>query len=137
MAIMPTMTTYDALERQQQALMDQIQKQKEQCIDCPVCSSQWFTEIEASRYQLDHNVILGQDVPTEPNTVPYKLLKCLRCDNLLEPRVLHNTRDAAGGTYDHFLDTLQGKGDTRDIEKEPGLQARQDESKDEIPSQRL
>ncbi len=46
----------------------------------------------------------------------------MRCDNLLEPRVLHNTRDAAGGTYDHFLDTLQGKGDTRDIEPHRGVQ---------------
>jgi len=127
----PTMSTYDALEKQQQKLMDQIEKNKLECINCPTCGSQWFTEIKAQRYQLDHNIILGQAIPTEPNTIPYLLLKCIRCENLLEPKILHNTRDVAGGKYDNFLDTIEGKFDTRETPKT------EEKVKDEIPSQKL
>jgi transcription elongation factor Elf1 len=125
------MATYDAYEKAQQTAIDQVKKQQMECISCPTCSSQWFVEVNANRYQVNHNVILGQDIPPEPNTVPYKLLQCVVCKDLLEPRILHNTRDPAGDRYDNFLDTLEGKMDSRK-KTEPEA-----EKKDEIPSEKL
>lgn len=128
---MATMQTYDAFEKQNQRLLDQMEKFKLECVSCPKCGAQWFTEIKVSRYQVNHNVVLGQAVPTEPDTIPYILLKCVKCEDLLEPRILHNTRDVAGGgRYDHFLDTLEGKYDDREVEEK-------EKEKDAVPSQEL
>jgi transcription elongation factor Elf1 len=104
---------YNEYEKQLLNHMDQLKKQALECIACPTCGSQWFVEVKANRYQVNHHVILGQDVPPEPNTISYILLRCVRCDDLLQPRVLHNTRDVAGDRYDDFLDTLEGKKDNR------------------------
>lgn len=126
----PTMATYEQYEKIQQAAIDQMKRQSMECITCPTCSSQWFEEVSVNRYQVNHNVILGQDIPEEPNTVPYKLLKCIHCKELLEPRILHNTRDVAGSRYDDFLDTLEGK---KDIRKQTGVEKKADE----IPAEKL
>lgn len=129
----PTMATYDAYEQTMQAEIDKMRKRSIECINCPTCGSQWFEEKKVNRYQQNHHVILGQDVPPEPNTVPYILLKCVHCNNWLEPRVLHSTRDIAGDRYDSLLDTLEGKNDIRKQEKQP-----EEENKDgEIPSEGL
>lgn len=122
--------TYADFERQQNAILKQLEKRDLDCISCPKCSSQWFEQVKISRYKADHNIVLGQDVPPRPSTIPYILLKCVRCNDYLEPRVLHNTRDVVGGDYDHFLDTLEGKHDSREEEDE-------EEVKSEIPSQKL
>ena len=111
------MSTYDQYEKELKASIDQFRKKQEECINCPNCNSQWFTEVHANRYQVNHNVILGQQIPAEPNTLAYVLLKCVRCNELLEPRIIHNARDVAGDRYDHFLDTLEGKMDKREDQK--------------------
>jgi hypothetical protein len=107
------MSTYNAYEKAQSRVLDQVQKESMECISCPECSSQWFEEVEVNRYQINHNLILGQSIPEEPGGVKYQLLKCIRCNELLEPRILHSGRDVSGDRYDHFLDTLEGKNDTR------------------------
>lgn len=127
----PTMATYEQYEKSQQAAIDQLRRESMECISCPTCGSQWFMEIKANRYQVNHNVILGQDIPEEPNTVAYKLLQCVHCKELLEPRILHNTRDVAGDRYDHFLDTLEGKMDIRN--KKPEAEKKEDA----IPAEEL
>ena len=109
----PTISTYESYEKSQDSNTERLRRQSEECISCPVCSSQWFEEISVNRYQTNHHIIIGQDIPQEPNTVPFKLLKCVNCKELLEPRILHDTRDMIGGRYDDFLDTLEGKGDLR------------------------
>ena len=48
----------------------------------------------------------------------YVMLKCVRCNELLEPRIIHNTRDIGGDAYDDLLDVLEGKGDIRDNNEE-------------------
>lgn len=111
--------TYADFEKQQQAIMKGLEKRDLECISCPNCSSQWFEQVKVSRFKADHNIVLGQEVPPKSNTIPYVLLRCIRCLDFLEPRVLHNTRDVVGGDYNHFLDTLEGQHDSREKPKEP------------------
>lgn len=89
-----------------------------EAINCKTCGSTWFEQVKAFQFKSDHHVIIGQDVPPrQPGAVGFVLLRCLRCSDLLEPRVLHNTRDVAAGSYDDLLDTLQGKDDRRKTEE--------------------
>jgi hypothetical protein len=98
---------------EQEQLKEKLTSELE-CVSCPSCQSTWFEVVDAFQFKADHQVILGQDVPTRrPGMIPYKVFRCLRCSNLLEPLIIHNTRDHAGGDYDNFLDTLEGKNDKR------------------------
>lgn len=125
------MQTYAEFEAQQNAFMEQMRKHDLECISCPTCESQFFEQIEVMKFKADHHVILGQDVPPKPGSQPYRLLRCVHCQNLLEPRIIHNTRDVIGGDYEELLDTLEGKRDKRVKEEEP-------EQKDNaIPSEEL
>lgn len=126
---MSQMQTYADFERQQQTFMDQMKKHDMECISCPKCQCQFFEQLEVMKYKADHNVILGQDVPPKPGSQPYKFLKCIKCNELLEPRILHNTRDVIGGDYEELLDILEGKN-----EKEPEKVA---ENKNEIQAEKL
>ena len=123
------MNTYADFQANEQRILKAMEQRDKECISCPNCSSQWFEQVKISRYKADHNIVLGQDVPEKPGTIPYVLLKCVRCNDVLEPRVLHNTRDVVGGDYNHFLDTLEGKFDSRQEEKP--------QESNEIPSQEL
>lgn len=129
------MQTWEKYEREQAAAQDQLERLKLDLIRCPTCDSTFFEQVEVSRYQVNHNIIIGQDVPKDPKSMPYKILRCIRCGDLLEPRVLHNTRDVGRDAYDDLLDTLEGKGDKRQNLKEdqkPGEPAA-----DAIPSEKL
>lgn len=139
---------------QQESLKRQLDASLE-AVSCPKCKSTWFESVDAFQFKADHNLILGQDIPTRRSgMIPYKVLRCLCCSDVLEPHVIHSTMDAAGQDYNDFLDTLQGKLDTRtkvDLEaKVTALEAKvleltkaleektkkpKKESKDEIPSQ--
>ena len=69
------------------------------------------------KLKADHIVISGQEVPTvEPGMPPYILLRCVRCDNQLQPRIQGQTsgHDIASKSYSNFLDTAEGKLDTRE-----------------------
>lgn len=112
------MQTYNEFERQRNIALKEREKIDMECIHCPNCSSQWFMEIPVYKFQANHNVILGQNVPTKPGAIPYYILQCVRCKDLLEPRVIHTTRDIGGNDYDDFLDTLDGKGDLRKNKEE-------------------
>ena len=124
------MQTWSDMERREAAIKKQLEKKDIECVSCPTCSSQWFEEVNVSRYKADHNLVLGQHVPTKPSTIPYILLRCLNCKDCLEPRVMHNTRDVVGGDYNNFLDTLEGKNDSREENKPV-------EKSNEIKSQEL
>lgn len=77
-------------------------------VTCTECKSQYFEEVECSKFLADHHLIIGQHVPTLPGTVSFKLLRCVKCGHLVEPRVINTTRDIAGGdNYSQFLDTLE------------------------------
>lgn len=107
------MQTFADFERQQQMMLKELERRDLESISCPNCSSQFFEHVRVAKYKADHNVVLGQDVPIRPGSAPYVLLRCIYCKDLLEPRVLHNTRDVIGGDYNELLDTLEGKKDPR------------------------
>lgn len=119
------MQTYTDLEKQKAELEEKLRKMDLECVTCPKCSSQFFEEVKGMKFQLNHNLIPGQQVPPKAGAVGFVLLRCLRCANLIEPRVMHNSRDLAADDYNEFLDTLEGKGDTR--EKEPEEKKEDDE----------
>jgi len=58
-------------------------------------------------------LVPGQRIPQKANTSGFVLLRCIRCNNLLEPCVTVDERDLLKGDYHEFLDTMDGKGDTR------------------------
>jgi hypothetical protein len=129
------MQTWEQYEKAQAAAESQLEKLKLDLIRCPCCDSTFFEQIEVSRYQVNHNIIIGQDVPKDPKSMPYKLLKCIRCNDILEPRIIHNTRDVGRDAYDELLDELEGKGDTRKglaKEQKPG-----ESPPDALPSEKL
>ena len=109
---------YSDFEKRQALLQEKQRELDLEVIRCPKCDSQWFEQVVFARFKADHHIILGQDVPVRPGSLQYTLLRCACCKDLLEPRVLHNTRDVASGDYDHFLDTLEGKHDKRAEQEE-------------------
>jgi hypothetical protein len=108
-----TMQTYADFEKLNAAALKAEEKKRTDCVACPKCESQWFQQFRVGRFVSDHNVILGQEVPAVAGEMNYVMLKCIRCDELLEPRILHSTRDLGGDAYDQLLDTLDGGQDNK------------------------
>lgn len=78
----------------------------ENCIRCPKCKTNtWFEEIRAQQYVDEHTVVLGQSVP--PKGASFVLLRCVKCGELTEPRLLRNTRDSINAAYENFLDAMK------------------------------
>jgi hypothetical protein len=78
------------------------------CVKCPKCKNTWFEQIKAMQLKVDHNVVIGQEVPVNPNSnVPFVLLRCVKCGELTEPRLFRNTFDQLNKKYDEFLDSLE------------------------------
>lgn len=107
------MQKYSDFERMNSMALQREENKKKESVSCPNCSSGWFEHVRIGRYVADHNVILGQEVPGLGGDMGYVMLKCVRCHELLEPRIIHNTRDIGGDAYDDLLDVLEGKGDIR------------------------
>lgn len=107
---MSTFQTLRELENSQ--TKKHTRSRKDDAVTCTTCDSQWFVPVKAYMYEDNHQVIVGQDVPAVTG-VGYILLQCVRCDTKVAPRILHNARDVAGGDYDYFLDTMEGKEDKR------------------------
>lgn len=118
------MQTWTDFERQQMVAMKKETERDLECITCKSCGSQWFEEVRASKYLLEHHLIVGQSVPTKHNMTPYVLLRCMRCGELIEPRIISNMRDVGAKDYDKFIDTMKGKDDAR-------------EKKDAVPNEEL
>ena len=75
-------------------------------LKCPGCKSSWFEQVRAQQYIDDHTVILGQPAPPKVGA-EFFLLRCTKCGDLSEPRVLRQSRDIANQLYDNFLDSLK------------------------------
>lgn len=114
------MMMFSDWDRQQGLAQTQQQQMENEAVYCPKCGSEWFEHISVSKYQANHFLILGQHVPPVKGSLPYIVLKCIRCTNLLEPRLTHAIRDLAGRDYGTFLDTIEGKGDSREKEEKKG-----------------
>lgn len=81
-------------------------EQKDDCIKCPKCKATWFEEVNVAQFIDEHTVILGQGLPPK-NGVRFTMLRCVKCSDLLEPRILRQNRDAANQLYDNFLDQMK------------------------------
>ncbi len=101
----------------------QKQASDKQVVQCPKCACSFFEEIEFYQFDMNHHVVLGQKVPKAfTDTIPYILLKCGRCGDVLEPSLLNtvNSLGAPNG-YDRFLDQMEGKDDKRTTPSEIDL----------------
>ncbi len=78
----------------------------EGCLACPKCKSTWFEEVKTQQYVDDHTVIVGQSIPPK-NGIQFVLLRCSKCSETVEPRLLRQARDAANSLYDNFLDSMK------------------------------
>jgi len=127
------MQTWNDFEKGQATALKVKEEADLECVSCPKCGSQWFEQIVLSRYPINHNLVLGQDIPPKPSSVGYKFLRCGLCANVIEPRVQHFTRDLAASDYDFCLDTMEGKFDARkQVEEE-----KKEEAEDAIKSEEL
>ena len=109
---------YDEFERQQSAFMNQMKKQDLECLSCKNCGSQFFEQIFVSKFKADHNITLTQKIPVvPPGAESFKLLRCIYCRSITEPRVMPDRRDLMSGDYDKLLDTVEGKNDKRPKEQ--------------------
>lgn len=122
---------FSEFERMQAIATKIKQEEDSQCVSCKKCNSQWFEQVTLSRFSLNHNLVLGQEVPTKPGSVGYKFLRCIVCGNIIEPVVQHYARDLASNDYDFLLDTIENKHDNREEIKE------KEERQDAIESEEL
>lgn len=111
------MEQWEQWQRAEQVALKQRQAQELEAVSCKTCGSQWFEQVRYVKVKADHMCIPGQEVPTvEPGLPPYILLRCVRCENQLQPRIQGQTygHDIASKSYANFLDTAEGKLDSRE-----------------------
>jgi DNA-directed RNA polymerase subunit RPC12/RpoP len=108
-------------------LTQQIKEKDKPAIVCPTCDSQWFHEIVAAKYMYDHTVVTGQRVPTVPGQAEYILLQCVRCGDIVEPKMSLHELDYTRKGYLDLRKTLMGEGDKRKVKEEV-----KEEKKDEV-----
>ena len=99
--------TYADLERDTLQAETNRQEAMNEVLKCPKCSCSFFEEVQAKQFAYNHNVIIGQKVPTVNFDVGFILLRCVKCQDLTEPRVLRNARDSINKKYDEFLDEME------------------------------
>ena len=115
------MTTWTEWEGHQARVLGDLEKKEREALRCPKCASEFFEEIKVTRYKEDHMVIIGQQVPPLIQSNQYYLLRCIHCQELLEPRIMDHLSDVSNGEYSVLQDTLEGKNDKRNLPvKGPG-----------------
>ena len=107
---MAASTWYDA------STMIEKAKEPEVC-ECPTCGCKFFEQIEVHQFPKNHNVILGQKVAPLAD-IGFIVLRCLRCEDVMEPQVQTGARDLARKMYNEFLDTMQTPFD-KNLAKKP------------------
>ncbi len=75
---------------------------------CPGCSCTWFEHVVVKQFNKNTTTILGQDIPTA-NFSRICLLRCVKCNELLEPNLLYTGTDALRQKYHKLLELLEGK----------------------------
>lgn len=75
---------------------------------CPKCGLSWLEEVTVKQFDKDKSVILGQKIPVG-SANSFIVLRCIKCGEILEPNILHPSRDAVRTAYDRFLDEVEAK----------------------------
>lgn len=87
---------------------------KDNDINTPImckCGCSYFEEVKAVQYMANHNLIIGQAVPAvQDGGVPFYLLRCLKCKELIEPRIQRMNPDSIDRRYEAFLSEMEDKG---------------------------
>jgi hypothetical protein len=102
-------------EAAQQAAARAAQNIDNDTLKCPNCKSTWFEKVELFQFKENHTLLHGQSVPAKVG--PFIFLRCARCDELTEPRLIRQAKDNMDKFYDSLLDTLEEK----DKEKKEGI----------------
>lgn len=91
----------------QELAVRKLQEQDAETLACPACKNVWFEEVELMTFKSDHQVIPGQKVPHKFG--PFIFLRCIKCDELTEPRLLRQQKDNLDKIYSTLLDMLEDK----------------------------
>jgi len=74
-------------------------------VECPKCRGSFFERLELAQYQRTHLVIPGQSPPIYG--MEYIILRCARCQELLEPTIELSPRDLATSQYGELVKELE------------------------------
>src|SRR5574343_1436513 len=85
-----------------------IQQEDERAFKCPCCGCTWFEQVMLRQFNKESTAIIGQDIPTL-DYMRVCLLRCIKCNELLEPNLVYSGNDATRQRYNKLLDTLEDK----------------------------
>ena len=74
-------------------------------VECPNCEGTFFELAKLAQYQKDHHIVPGQTPPVYG--MEYVILRCIRCNELIEPTVQLSPRDLATSQYGRLLEELE------------------------------
>lgn len=75
-------------------------------IKCPICKGSWFEEIRAFQVPDNFTLIPGQKVSVYQG-MQYSVLRCLRCNELMEPPTQVSPRDLVKSQYGSMISELE------------------------------
>lgn len=76
-------------------------------LKCPNCKCLWFEEVALYQFKAEHSLIHGMAVPRKVG--PFIFLRCVKCSELTEPRIIRQNKDNMDKFYDDLLDVLEDK----------------------------
>lgn len=102
------------MEEQRKRLEVEKKKREQEVIICPECKCTFFEEVEISEYKADHWITLGQHVPRLPSTPVFFVLRCVKCNYMLEPRLNMEPADTAFPSYAKLAEIMKDTTDGKD-----------------------
>lgn len=79
---------------------------KAEVVSCSKCKSEWFEQVKINQFRAEHIVVPGQAVPTA-NGQEFFMLRCIKCSELYQPRVMITAQDQISKEYNSMLDNLE------------------------------
>lgn len=99
---MPSGNIYDRLS-------EQIAKKAEETVVCASCGSWWMEEVSIGRFQRAHYLLVGQEIPRVVPGEAFKLLRCVQCGQLHEPRLDLGIASLETRVYEKFSTDLSNR----------------------------
>ena len=73
---------------------------------CPRCGKEFFTILKVEKFPEMQTAVIGQAPVPEWEGGTFYLLKCIFCEEIVEPDVIRGPRDPLNEPYDELLDSL-------------------------------